>query len=329
MKSVQLDLNYRCGQNIIDGSCVILSPEVPRKYRSSRAANDPGEIFFIHRPDGLEDQALFIAEQIIPKVQTAGYEPKDIAILYIDRNDARVIIRALEKTGIQYSGERDQRYRRSPITRWIEEMAQWCCGLRGKEGVRFNDLLAFWIGMLRKASLLVNDEQYLRIMQKYFTLLFALQDQDMKLHEWLKHLEEGLNLNKILLLIEDSPEEKQSFESLVESCQEENMLSDYKVADLAGCGPNTNTISLTTLHSSKGLQFDVIIIPGLEEGRLPSWSARSDAALKEARRTFYVGFTRARHLVYLLYSGWYRNQYGRIFDNGPSQFVEELRVSLE
>jgi DNA helicase-2/ATP-dependent DNA helicase PcrA len=86
-------------------------------------------------------------------------------------------------------------------------------------------------------------------------------------------------------------------------------------------------LSLNTLHSSKGLQFDVVIIPGLEEGRLPSWSARSDHALREARRTFYVGFTRARYLVYILFSGWYENLRG-VFENGPSRFVIELENAL-
>jgi len=94
-----------------------------------------------------------------------------------------------------------------------------------------------------------------------------------------------------------------------------------------GCGANADRVCLTTLHGSKGLQFDVVIIPGLEEGRLPSYSATTDEAIREARRTFYVGFTRARHLVYLLYSGWYRfRRY--VFENGPSRFVLELQKVL-
>jgi DNA helicase-2/ATP-dependent DNA helicase PcrA len=326
--SIQLGLNYRCGQNIIDGSCVILAPAAPRKYKSGRTDDRPGEIFFFHRPNGLKDQALFIVEQIIPKVQDAGYEPKDIAILFIDKNDASVIIKALEMAGIQYAGERDQRYRRSPVTRWVEEMAQWCCGIRGRDGIRFNELVTFWIGLLRKTGLSINDDQHLKVMPQYFAVLASLQVPDMELYKWLRYLEEFLALNKVLALIRESPEEEQSFKSLVESCQKGQPLGDFKVGDLAGCGPNTNTVSVTTLHSSKGLQFDVVIIPGLEEGRLPSWGAKSEPALREARRTFYVGFTRARNLVYLLHSGWYTNQYGKTFNKGPSQFVKELRASI-
>ena len=114
---------------------------------------------------------------------------------------------------------------------------------------------------------------------------------------------------------------------MVSACSDDRSMIGYSLADLAGCGANANRICLTTLHSSKGRQFDVVIIPGLEEGRLPSFSATSDEALREARRTFYVGFTRARDLVYLLYSGWY--QFGQyVFNNGPSRFVLELKEAL-
>ena len=42
---------------------------------------------------------------------------------------------------------------------------------------------------------------------------------------------------------------------------------------------------------------------------------------------FYVGMTRAKDSIYLLYSGWYRDRYDRIWQNGPSRFVHELQAS--
>ena len=146
----------------------------------------------------------------------------------------------------------------------------------------------------------------------------------------LKNIERlAMGLINILTLLEDNPYEKESFVCMFSACGNDQPLKDFTVADLAGCGPNANRITLTTLHSSKGLQFDIVIIPGLEDGRLPSWGVKSETAMKEARRTFYVGFTRARYQVYLLYSGWYQNQYGRTFKKGPSRFVSELQNKLE
>ena len=69
-------------------------------------------------------------------------------------------------------------------------------------------------------------------------------------------------------------------------------------------------------------------MPGLEEGRLPGYRATSAGALAEARRVFYIGMTRAKDSIFLLYSGWYKDQYDRVWDKGPSRLVEELQADL-
>ena len=84
-------------------------------------------------------------------------------------------------------------------------------------------------------------------------------------------------------------------------------------------------VNLVTLHSSKGLEFDVVIMMGLEQGRIPDYRiSEEDDKFMEERRKFYVGLTRAKREVHLVYSGWYENNWGRRFNNGPSQFVIEL-----
>ena len=56
-----------------------------------------------------------------------------------------------------------------------------------------------------------------------------------------------------------------------------------------------------TLHSSKGLEFHAVIMIGLEEGTFPSGFDRTDEQLEEAARLFYVGVTRAKNSVHLMY----------------------------
>ena len=108
------------------------------------------------------------------------------------------------------------------------------------------------------------------------------------------------------------------------------VLENFNIEDFARCGGRRpDTVTLTTLHSSKGREFAVVIIPGLEEGRLPGFYATSAGALAEARRVFYVGITRAKDAIYLLYSGWYENRFGRKFSNGPSPFIFELQEHME
>lgn len=240
-----------------------------------------------------------------------------------------VLIRVLEESGIPYAGERDQRYRRTQVTRWIEDMAQWSCGVRGKEGVLYSVICDFWISLLKNAGQRLTENNELCLRRDLFSILIAIQNLEMPAHQWLLKLEEGLSLKRLLLLSsETSPDELDAFKTMESAFSKEGPLAAYNLADLAGCGANADRICLTTLHSSKGRQFDVVIMLGLEEGRLPSYSATSEEALREARRTFYVGFTRARDLVYLLYSGWY--QFRRYtFRNGPSRFVLELQEALK
>jgi len=66
----------------------------------------------------------------------------------------------------------------------------------------------------------------------------------------------------------------------------------------------------------------------MDQGKVPTWSARSPEAIREARRLFYVGLTRAKHEVHMTYSGFTLDKYGRRHANGPSEFLIELKKKL-
>jgi len=83
-------------------------------------------------------------------------------------------------------------------------------------------------------------------------------------------------------------------------------------------------VTLMTLHAAKGLEFDLVILAGLEEGLLPSTrSFNSSESLEEERRLFYVGITRARERLLLSHSR-YRYTYGQMADQMPSRFLSEV-----
>jgi DNA helicase-2/ATP-dependent DNA helicase PcrA len=85
-------------------------------------------------------------------------------------------------------------------------------------------------------------------------------------------------------------------------------------------------LNLLTLHSAKGTEYDLVIILGLDQGSFPSpsWSDNTLEKMEEAKRLFYVGITRAREEVHLLYSGFEENKYGKRFYNGPSEFLNGI-----
>src|SRR3546814_2896150 len=73
------------------------------------------------------------------------------------------------------------------------------------------------------------------------------------------------------------------------------------IGEFAGLGRGRDSLNLSTLHSAKGREFDVVILFAMNEGVVPRSNA-TDRDIVVSRRLFYVGFTRARHEVHLMYS---------------------------
>ena len=89
-----------------------------------------------------------------------------------------------------------------------------------------------------------------------------------------------------------------------------------------------NAVSVMTLHSAKGLEFDVVFLIGMEEGIFPhSNSMLEDGGLDEERRLCYVGITRAKDLLYLT-NAKRRMLYGEDNFNPPSRFISEIDDKL-
>jgi len=97
------------------------------------------------------------------------------------------------------------------------------------------------------------------------------------------------------------------------------------VADIDTYNPQEGqALTLMTLHSAKGLEFDTVFLVGMEEGLLPHSNSLIDPAqLEEERRLCYVGITRAREQLYMLHTTQ-RALHGSIVSNVPSRFLSEL-----
>ena len=92
------------------------------------------------------------------------------------------------------------------------------------------------------------------------------------------------------------------------------------IADLdarfSSTGPERKGVHLLTLHGAKGLEFEAVFIPRLEERELPIKLAKKPEEIAEERRLFYVGMTRAKRQLAITWSG------------KPSRFLAELGVEI-
>lgn len=101
------------------------------------------------------------------------------------------------------------------------------------------------------------------------------------------------------------------------------------ISDIDNYSEATNAVTLMTLHAAKGLEFPVVFIVGVEEGIFPSSRALFDGEqMEEERRLCYVGMTRARERLFLLYANS-RLLYGSTNHNPPSRFLLEIPAELQ
>jgi DNA helicase-2/ATP-dependent DNA helicase PcrA len=100
------------------------------------------------------------------------------------------------------------------------------------------------------------------------------------------------------------------------------------VSDVDALEDESGTVSLMTLHTAKGLEFDVVFLTGVEEDLIPHRiAATTPGGPQEERRLFYVGVTRARKHLYLSLA-MTRSQYGEVSVAMPSRFLQDIPAEL-
>ncbi len=177
-----------------------------------------------------------------------------------------------------------------------------------------------------------NFKQFKTLIEKYRSLR-----PQMSLSEWTRSLVDDLgillmfkeertaesmnrweNVQELLSAITEYSHEHQ--DATLESFLEEVAL----VADIDQWEGEKNAVTLMTLHASKGLEFSVVFIAGLEEGLLPFYSSTSESAdVEEERRLMYVGITRAEQKLYITHTRM-RYRFGDVTYPSESRFLSEL-----
>ncbi len=324
IEKVQLRFNYRTGQTIIDASEVALG-----ETRGYKASTDRiGTIDFYKCPEGIAEQAERICTSIIPKAlkRRDKRELGDVAVLYLDRNDGDVIEAAVRKSGMKFIRmDKGGPYAKTPLTRWIEDCAAWCAGGWKKNSPRLSSVIRTWEGF--NASLRTESALY-DLKLGVVRFLFSHRLPQSLASAWLTDMQSQL-LKAAFKKETVLRDETVAFSGLLRACSAEGKLKDLTLAALGGQAGARDQLNLITLHSAKGLEFDVVIMMGMEQGRIPSWAAKTLESKREPRRLFYVGITRSRHEVHFTFSGFTLSPRGYRFDNGPSEFLIEVAKRLK
>ncbi len=318
-----LRLNYRSRQNIIDASELALLED--RGYRS--ATKETGVIEFHGFPEGLKQQAAFIASKLVPSllknevVENRG----DIAVLYCTKYEGDFIADALSEAGTEYLRiDNNAAYPKTILTRWLEDCAQWCMSNGGNEAPLLRSIINDYRKLNNK---LQSERDRIEAGQKLVRCLMRHNNTNEPLQKWLHTLATEC-LFEHLRADGTQDQEIANLEALLEIASDDGKISDWTIERFGGQGGTPEHLNLMTLHSSKGLEFEVVILFAMNDGIIPSYRQTKPEQKHEPRRLFYVGLTRAKTEVHITYSGKRETRY-RTRTSGPSEFVAELKERLE
>ena len=311
-----LEQNYRSTQPILDFAFKIISQNTTHPILKLWTDKQIGEEVMIVPQQTAEDEALFVLGKIQELNLRGDYNLEDFVILYRTNAQSRIFEEICLNQGVPY---------------------KIFGGVRFYDRKEIKDLLAFLrylhnkddkVSLKRIEKLGKRRSQHIL---KTLTKLDPNSPPQTLIQDLLK------NTPYLELFSETDPEDLGRLENIQElvnvSYNYPTLTQFLDTVSLIETGyemgnQTGDKISLMTLHAVKGLEFAVVFIVGLEEGILPhSRSANSLEELEEERRLFYVGITRAKERLYLLYTNR-RLVYGRLQFNLPSQFLGE-QSSLE
>ena len=313
---IHLKNNYRSSQTIVDASEYVLKSS--RGYIASGKLQDyHAKLEFIECSKGMDEQYERVIEQI-SRFHTEGIPYHEIAVLVGNNKQVTELAQECSRQNIPAYIAR-QTFRVTDLIIWIQNCAKW---VSDKCSVSFDEICSTWKSFISQKRIISEDDYFL-LKRTIFQTLTASKVYKDNLSEWLCYLDKKVGIVSAFTASERYPDEIDNYNKLLETARSHD--TQLTIKFLTRLGIPENQVVLTTRHSSKGLEFDVVILPGMEKDSFPSYYDNTPRKLAEARRLCFVSVSRARKACILIRSKNLQNQYGRWFSKEPSPFWVALQ----
>ena len=351
-KTILLEQNYRSTGNILDAANQVIKNNRDRKDKNLWTNKGPGEKIKYYRAYNERDEAQYVIRKI-KELVNRNVEYKDIAVLYRTNAQSRVVEEEMLKENLPYRVIGSfYFYSRKEIKDLIAYLRLIHNSKDNVSLLRVINTPKRGIGLKTIENLTTKaDTEGISI---YDAIESGKELEFKKTIEKLKSVAEDLTLTELIDKVLDASgmkkeleseqtleaevrlENLEEFKSITKAFEEKEgliSLEDFLleislVSDVEEYKDDPNRISLMTVHSVKGLEFDHVFVIGMEEGLFPHMnSLMENVALEEERRLCYVAITRARDDLHLV-NARRRTLFGKEQVNPVSRFISEINPDL-
>lgn len=332
-----LERNYRSTQNILDAAKKIIGNNSSHIHLDLWTENGAGQRIVNYTGATEYEEAQYVADKIVEK-HKQGYEFNDIAVLYRTNAQSRNLEEHFIKNNIPYKIVGGTRFY---SRREVKDIIAYLRVVHNpKDAISWQRIINVpRRGMGQKSVEALNETGW--------DLDEIENSAKLSIKKWLDSKEELSTMELMDLIIEDvdylnwlddgTDEGKMRVENIKELrsvarqfVKIEEFLENVALIESSNkANPEQyNAVTLMTAHASKGLEFSIVFIIGMEEGLFPHMNSLMERdELEEERRLCYVAITRAREEVYLT-RAYNRLYFGSRQSNMPSRFLLEIPEEL-
>lgn len=359
---VKLEQNYRSTQVILDAANTVISNNIERKRKKLWSEKKEGELIKIQLADNEIEESDFVADMIAKISREENRSYKDFAVLYRANAQARSVEDALNRSQIPYNIYGGTKfYERKEI----KDLVAYLRVIQNPQDdislKRIINVPRRGIGLRTIEK--IEDRASLKQESIYSVLIDIETNSDISTKArnsisgfvdtvgTLRTIKEVYPISKLIEkvlettgyieeLSKDKSDESQDridnlkefisiaieFEQNSEEQDLETFLTNVALTSETSNDEENDKVSLMTIHTSKGLEFPVVFLIGVEEGLFPIARAvrsMNDSDIEEERRLCYVGITRAKEVLYMTLTKR-RTLYGKTNPSIASRFMEEL-----
>ena len=365
-KVIKLEQNYRSTQNILDAANAVIKNNEGRKDKSLWTDKGAGEKISYNIYNSAYDEAYGIVSDIKKRAQNEAYN--DFAVLYRTNAQSRVLEEKFVELGVPYriygavnfyarKEIKDVLAYLKTIDNARDEIAVRRIINVPKRGIGLTTIektaayadengMSFYAAVANGSDIPSLSKATVGKLDNFCTLIssFRAKAGQLSIKELISDIIESIKYEEYLA-DDDEPDEiadrmsnineliskAAAYEESADMPTLSGFLEDVAlVADIDNMDENNNIVSLMTLHSAKGLEFENVYLAGMEDGNFPSYMVitsddRSD--LEEERRLCYVGITRARKRLALSMAKQ-RMVRGELMLCKQSRFINEIPFEL-